>query len=455
MNIGALNNFSHTVSAAQSVSTAAAAQAENRNEEASLNISESFTPSQGNSVNLIVQGDEAALNTLKAELLADGKNNKLTADLPLIGGFAVSVSPQDEDTITSLAQAKRQGVVISADAFEDCTSDSTVSQDLDEIHNLMAGLKPEKQANVMFGVEQLHERGITGKGTTICVIDTGIAPHPDFDDRIIGFKDFVNGKSEPYDDEGHGTHCAGICAGSGASSDGQITGVAPEANIVGVKVLDRFGGGSTSQILKGIQWAVMNKNKYGIDVITMSLGHPIEKTRFLDPLTMGVQAAAKFGITVVVAAGNDGPKSGTLNTPGNAPAAITVGALDDKGTEDPGDDGIAFFSSRGPSRFDNIDKPDVVAPGVDIYSCGNNGGYKKMSGTSMATPFTAGLAALMKQQQPDLRPKDIKQIIMDSANPLEHVDKTAQGAGAVDPKAAIDAISGPRKVKVLKLTRHG
>ncbi|MBQ7503250.1 S8 family serine peptidase, partial [bacterium] len=128
---------------------------------------------------------------------------------------------------------------------------------------------------------------------------------------------------------------------------------------------------------------------------------------------------------------------------------------DDNGTEDPSDDWIAHFSSRGPSRFDNIDKPDVIAPGVDIISCGHEGGYVKMSGTSMATPFTAGVAALMKQQQPDLRPKDIKAIIMDNAKPIEYLDKTAQGAGAVDPKASIDAVSGPRKVKILKLTRHG
>ncbi|MBQ7502557.1 S8 family serine peptidase, partial [bacterium] len=338
MNIGALNNFNQTLSAAQPAPGPAAAQAENRNEEVSPNISESFTPSQDSSVNLIVQGDAAALNALKAELLADGQSNRVTAELPIIGGFAVSVSPQDEDTIASLAQAKREGVMITVDQPTDFTSDNTVYEDLDEIHDAIAGLAGDKQTNVMFGVEQLHERGITGKGTTICVLDSGIAPHPDFQDRIIAFKDCVNGRTEPYDDNGHGTHCAGICAGSGESSGGQITGVAPEANIVGVKVLDQFGQGTTSQILKGIQWAIMNKNKYGIDVITMSLGHPIEKTRYLDPLTMGVQAAAKFGITVVVSAGNDGPDTGTLSAPGNAPAAITVGALDDNGTEDPSDD---------------------------------------------------------------------------------------------------------------------
>ena len=405
----------------------------------SLNIAEVFTSSQDSPVNVIIQGSDAkALEALKKELTANNPDNKVTADLPIIGGFSMAISPQDETAAAALTQAQENGMLVTLDAVTDFTDDVTAAQDLNEIHSFVVGVRDE---NIIFGVEKLHEQGITGKGTTICVLDSGIAPHPDLKDRIVAFKDCVNGKKEPYDDNGHGTHCAGICAGDGKSSGGKNVGVAPEANIVGVKVLDQFGYGTTSEILRGIQWAITHKHKYGIDLISMSLGHEINTTRFLDPLTLGVQAAARCGITVVVSAGNDGPDEGTLSAPGNAPLAITVGALDDKGTPQTDDDWIAGFSSRGPSPIDHIDKPDVIAPGVDIISCSNkDDGYVKMSGTSMATPFTAGVACLMKQANPHAKSKEIKAAIMKTADPIDQLRKTAQGAGVVDPQEAVSSI---------------
>ena len=404
--------------------------------EEQLNIQEVFTSSKDAPVNVIIQGGDAkALEALKKELSANA-DNQVTADLPIISGFSMSISPEDTSAAALLAQAQQDGMMVSLDAVTDFTSDNTVTQDLNELHSYIAN--HSRDENIMFGVEKLHEQGITGKGTTICVLDSGIAPHPDLKDRIIAFKDCVDGKTEPYDDNGHGTHCAGICAGDGKSSGGKNVGVAPEANIVGVKVLDQFGYGSTSQILRGIQWAITHKHKYGINVISMSLGHEISTTRFLDPLTLGVQAAAKCGITVVVSAGNDGPDEGTLSAPGNAPSAITVGALNDQGTPQTDDDWIAYFSSCGPSKYDHIEKPDVIAPGVDIISCSNkDDGYVKMSGTSMATPFTAGLACLMKQANPHARSKEIKAVIMNTADPIDQLRKTAQGAGVVDPQEAV------------------
>lgn len=400
-----------------------------------LSLAETFTKSADKPVSLIIQSDDQEkLAALKAQLLKSDQNNQVTADLPIINGFSINVSAQDDEALQSLTQAQQSGAfAVSLDQNSDFTSN-----DLFELQNTFSPIN--KETNVMLGVEKLHEQGIKGQGTCICVIDSGIAMHPDLKDRVIAFKDCVNGRQEPYDDNGHGTHVAGICAGDGSSSHGKTVGVAPEANIVGVKVLDQFGNGTTSQIIKGIQWAIANKNKYNIDVINMSLGRPIPRTRFLDPMTIAVQVAEKCGITVVVSAGNDGPGTSTICSPGNAPNAITVGAFDDYGTPETNDDWPAYFSSQGPTRFDNLEKPDISAPGVDIISCSNeNDGYVKMSGTSMAAPFTAGVAALMKGVNPKLKPKDIKSILMSQAVPFQQCELSPNvvGAGAITPQESL------------------
>jgi len=279
--------------------------------------------------------------------------------------------------------------------------------------------------------------GYTGKGITVAVVDTGIYPHPDLTEpanRIIGFKDFVNKKTSPYDDCGHGTHVAGIIAGNGGKSNGQYKGVAPEANLVGVKDLDNTGGRS-SDVIAGIQWVVQNKATYNIKVINLSLGAPATQSYATDPLSQAAGAAWDAGLVVVAAAGNNGPAAGTINTPGINAHIITVGAVDDRGTVDTKDDVIAGFSSRGPT-IDGLTKPDLVAPGVNITSLASEtsylpkknsgpGGkpgkaaqaepqekpaqttitnyYVTMSGTSMATPMVAGTAALILEKNPSFR----------------------------------------------------
>ena len=313
--------------------------------------------------------------------------------------------------------------------------------EMDDLENTFRPLMDT--ANVTLGVDKLHDQGITGKGVTVCVIDTGIAQHPDFEGRIVGFKDMVNGRTEPYDDQGHGTHCTGICAGSGKTSKGKYTGVAPEASIVGVKVLDRNGSGSLSNVIKGVQWAVENKDKLNIDVISMSLGGYVSQSYKDDPVVQAVEAAHAAGISCVVAAGNEGPGSGTIGSPGNAPHAITVGALDDKGTVDRSDDDLAYFSSRGPSRIDKLEKPDILAPGVDITAASHKGkGYVTMSGTSMATPFAAGVDVLMHQVKPNISPDQVKEIMMKNADALEGVSKFEQGKGVIDPQENIEFLLG-------------
>ena len=413
--------------------------------------SEVFTSSNGGSVNLIIQHDDAAkLAELRNSILAQNPNNHITAELPIIGGFAVEVTPgEDGSILPNLQKVAGDGVSVFLD--------QQIGIPEGEMQEVEDTFKPlMDNANVTLGVDTLHDKGITGKDTTICVIDTGIAQHPDVKDRIIGFQDMVNGKTEPYDDQGHGTHCAGIVAGDGTSSGGKFKGVAPEANLVGVKVLDGRGSGSFSTVIKGIQWAVENKDKFGIDVISMSLGGYVQQSYKNDPVCQAVEAAVAAGITTVIAAGNEGPSAGTIGTPGNAPNALTIGALDDKGTPDRGDDTVARFSSRGSSRIDKLDKPDVLAPGVNITSLNNQGnGYVSMSGTSMATPFAAGVAALMHQVKPDISPAQVKSLVLKTADKLQPKDGGKiggtpqqgfgidhQGAGVIDPVETVEYLVG-------------
>lgn len=289
-----------------------------------------------------------------------------------------------------------------------------------------------------------------GKGVGIAVLDTGIYPHSDLTqpkNRIIRFKDFINYRSQPYDDHGHGTHCAGDAAGNGIKSGGKYRGPAPEANLIGVKVLDRKGSGSVSTILAGIQWCIKNKDKYGIKIISMSLGAPASASYREDPLCRAVKNAWKKGLVVCAAAGNEGPVNKTINSPGLAPDIITVGALDDKNTVPLKDDSIAYFSSRGPT-IDGLTKPDLVAPGANIISLRAPGSeldskklrvgkwYTTMSGTSMATPVCAGVTALILQSNPGLTPAAVKTILMSTCRTVS-LDPNAQGAGLIDAAAGV------------------
>jgi serine protease AprX len=402
---------------------------------------ETFVSSAGNSpVSIIVtNSDKNKLEEMRAAILAQNPQNSIKADLPLINGFAVTINPgEDGASLNTLNEMNGQTGSIFLDA--------KIGIPQTEVHDVEDKImKPLMDtANVTLGVDKLHEQGFTGKGTTVCVIDTGIAQHPDFEGRIVGFKDMVNGRTEPYDDQGHGTHCTGICAGSGKSSDGKFVGVAPEADIVGVKVLDGRGSGSLSDVIKGVQWAVQHKDEFGgIDVISMSLGGYISQSYKDDPVVQAVEAANAAGITCVIAAGNEGPSSGTIGSPGNSPNAITVGALDDRGTVDRSDDKLAYFSSRGPSRIDKLEKPDILAPGVNITAAAHKGGgYVSMSGTSMATPFAAGVAALMHQAKPGISPAQVKDIMMRNADALPNVDKFQQGKGVIDPQENIGFLVG-------------
>jgi serine protease AprX len=162
--------------------------------------------------------------------------------------------------------------------------------------------------------------GVNGSGVGIGIIDSGIAPNADFTNalgksRITGWKDYVNGKSQPYDDLGHGTHIAGLIASSGALTNYMFQGIAPNANLVAIKVLDKNGASSTSRVIAAIEYVVRHRAQLGVQAINLSLGHPITAPAKFDPLVQAVEDAVRHGLVVVIAAGNDGPGHASVNSP--------------------------------------------------------------------------------------------------------------------------------------------
>ncbi|ARI78733.1 S8 family peptidase [Halobacillus mangrovi] len=301
---------------------------------------------------------------------------------------------------------------------------------------------------------KLNELDLTGKGVNIAVVDTGLYPHEDLtqpNNRIVAFKDIVHNREDPYDDNGHGTHCAGDAAGNGFSSDFQYRGPASEAGVIGVKVLNQAGSGSLSTVMAGIQWCIDHKEEHHIDVISLSLGAAPDDSDCNDPLVQIVERAWSSGIFVCVAAGNSGPDERTIATPGISPKVVTVGALDDGATAGQGDKEIASFSSRGPA-CGGVIKPDLVAPGVNVISLRSPGSfldkttkanrietnYFSLSGTSMSTPICAGVAALILHAHPEYTPDQVKQKLINGAVDMG-LPANIQGAGYLDAEKAVEA----------------
>ena len=235
-----------------------------------------------------------------------------------------------------------------------------------------------------------------GGNVGIAVIDSGLEKSEDLSGgRADKFFDFTtNGRSgHPYDDYGHGTHVATLIAGKGKASERDVErledgkfhktklalyrGLAPKARIISLKVLDGNGAGYTSSVLRALEFVVANREKLKIDIVNLSLGHPIYESPDTDPLVRAVEDATRAGIIVVAASGNHGMNQVTgevgyagITSPGNAPSAITVGALDLHDTVDRADDTVAPYSSRGPAWYSGVAKPDLVAPGHKLVAVG-------------------------------------------------------------------------------------
>ena len=246
------------------------------------------------------------------------------------------------------------------------------------------------QAKQAINAVKVYKNGLSGKKVNIAILDTGVYRHELLNDKIVCFNDYVGGKTKIYDDNGHGTHVAGIiCA--------DRIGMAENARIAVFKVLDQFGMGKTGDSLRALEWIKRNHKKYDIKILNFSVGYLpdsklTEKQKILDV----IDELWDLGIVVVAAAGNYGPGPFSVTVPGISRKIITVGSYDD------------FRSGRGPTGC-CIVKPEVLAPGSEILSLSNrNNGFVRKSGTSMATPIVAGAIALLLERYPKMKPEEVK-----------------------------------------------
>lgn len=252
----------------------------------------------------------------------------------------------------------------------------------------------------------------TGKGIGVCILDTGIYEHIDFTGRIWAFYDFLAFKRRPYDDNGHGTHVAGLVAGDGTASMGKYRGAAPGCGIIALKVLDRYGTGSQDDVLRALRWIRENRQQYRIRVVNISVGTTCNSKRNHARLLKSVEQLWDEGVVVVTAAGNQGPRPGSITAPGSSKKVITVGSSDLL-------EGRSAISGRGPTA-ECVCKPDIVAPGNKIMSCvpGKPYSYGVKSGTSMSTPLVTGAIACALEKNPALTNTDIKTMLMNSAEDM-------------------------------------
>jgi serine protease AprX len=310
--------------------------------------------------------------------------------------------------------------------------------------------------------DKVLQQGIAGRGVTVAILDSGVAADADLiqpDNRILASVNFADVRLTS-DPGGHGTHIAGIVAGNGSRSGGEFVGIAPQANIVDVRVLGTTGSGRISSVIRGIEWVLAHRTAYNIRVINLSFGAPAKLPYRADPMSAAVEIAWRRGLVVVAASGNGGPQRDTVETPGIDPYVITVGATDDRGTLSRGDDMLAWFSAWG--RPDSNAKPDLVAPGRRLVSlrvpgsaldmlfpdrvvmAQNGSTYFRLTGTSMATAVVSGAAALLLQRRPNLTPDQVKALLVgttqryggESGQVLP--DPIADGGGLLDAYAAVN-----------------
>jgi serine protease AprX len=398
----------------------------------------------GARVRVIVQGEEGALAPLRSRL-GRGLRRQLA------GALSLDLSgPELRNLVADGGLAH-----ISSDL--PVVADMAITNKVTRADKVWAGTRG------LIGL--LSKPGLSGSGIGVAVIDSGIADHSALAGRVVATVNLVSNEPNVSGDPfGHGTHIAGIIGGS-ATAAARVTtayagGSAPGVHFVDVRVLGSNGAGYTSDVIAGIDWTIANARRHGVRIINLSLGHPIVEPAATDPLCRAVARAVQAGLVVIVSAGNNGvtstgtPVLGGISSPGNSPWAITVGALDTAGTVDRGDDRVARYSSRGPTRFDFAVKPDVVAPGGGIVSLENPGSwlstrypswhvagsgrnaYYRLSGTSMSAAVVSGGVALLLDGAPGLTPAQVKIALQTGAEFLPEAGLIGGGAGSVDFSAS-------------------
>jgi serine protease AprX len=354
--------------------------------------------------------------------------------LPLVGGVAATVAA---DRLHELA----------------ATAGVTAVTKERSVHFAGTGADATKGASGFASTASLGaawSAGNRGKGVGIAVIDTGVSSVDGLADRLVHGPD-LSGEGSTIDTHGHGTVMAGVAAGSGTHS-----GVAPEATVVAVKVAGRNGAVDVSTMLQAMHWVSAYADQYGIRVLNLSWGTDSTQDPAVDPLNHAVQRLWQQGIVVVVAAGNSGPRAGTITKPADDPMVLTVGAYDDKGDANDRNDTVPAWSSRGPTAA-GVAKPDVVAPGRTLVSLRSPGsdieaanakalvgaGHILGSGTSQAAAVVSGLSALVLAQHPTWTPDQVKRVLTSTAAPVASAARTDQGAGRVRLAQALTATPGP------------
>ena len=339
----------------------------------------------------------------------------------------------------------------SAEVIKDMANNEFIKKiELDGVEQLPPTVMSEgtPRGEWTYGLEKINvpqmraQYGLLGDGVTVGVIDTGVDPdHPDLVGKVIGFKDMVNNRTDAYDDQGHGTHCSGTIAGGKAS--GTHIGVAPNAKLIVAKAFSSSGSAQSSWLLGAMQYmADPDGNPATNDapsIVSNSWGGGSGNTTYLE----ATKNWLALGIFPSFAAGNSGPGAGTVGTPGGFLESFAVGATN-------ASDGIAYFSSRGPVTWNGQQhiKPDVSAPGHDVYSAKPGGGYTKMSGTSMACPHVSGLIALIHQASPGISINDVRALLEETAKDLGDTGKdNTFGSGRINALAAMEiAVSGGRLI---------
>ncbi|MEW5807443.1 MAG: S8 family peptidase [Acidobacteriota bacterium] len=369
----------------------------------------------------------------------------LLKELPLIDALNAEISA---DRISELAQSTRV---------------KRVSPDR-EVHACLNIASPTVGSN-----SSITYYNLTGRGVTVAVLDSGIVPSKeelttsDGRSRVVANIDFVNeGTQLGFDYYGHGSYVSGIIGmKTHLDQSGNIilTGIAPEASIASVKVLDSMGRGKVSSVIEGIQWCVEHAGMFNIRILNLSLSHPIYESCTTDPLTLACEKAWNSGLVAVVAAGNHGEDQhgyGTIGSPGNDPFVLTAGATDDLDSTSRSDDILPSFSSKGPALQDYILKPDIMAPGTSVFSVRASGSYLdttypanrvsldgisypyfQLNGTSVAAAIVSGTAALMIEKEPSLTPSTVKARLMKSADKAFHADIYTRGAGYLNIVSAL------------------
>ena len=469
------------------VAPPAAAQYDTTKHKIDKALTDDSGPGSDGSRRVIIRTKPGAKLLVRRKLEARG--NRVVADHKLVEAVTANVRAGD---IAALAASPD---------VESISLDAPVTALGGEKRSQGSTGSADSNAEVQYTISVLKQalglgNWFPGSSVTVALIDSGLAPLADFQGRIAAFHDFTNGRTgeavAPYDDFGHGTHVAGLIGSSGASSSNKYGGVAPGVRFLALKVLDKKGAGHTSNVIRALEFVVANKSRHNIRVVNLSLGHPVYESAATDPLVQAVEAAVRAGIVVVTAAGNCGinpatglPGYGGIASPGNAPSAITVGAGNTKGTLSRVDDRVAGYSSRGPSWYDGLAKPDILAPGQamisnevdgstlalqypELITTSGSSKFLKLNGSSMATGVVSGLAALMIEAShwgayvrwsalqetlrrnerfpfavpPPLTPNAIKAMLQYSATPIADdngtgYDALTQGTGLVNGIGAI------------------